>query len=341
MLFKFVNNTISHNYPLGSIIDLTESDSNHLQAGGHVGNKCIAQISENTQYIQEGWDGYKKGNNFSRADVARVSTEDSLPTNLDSSDTKIIKKKVRTEEADKYKDNMVIVLKKDKETIYLSTTLRHTLLHESNRIGFAFDKEKNSNFIYCEFEEKEGYEVSELGEIKSAAEWRDLFNSFNQSEIYLKNKYTKDKDNPDYLFYEIQPEKDSIFKIPSRKTATKTSNRWTVDPPLHYSSSYNASAYMEDLIDPIFENTSLGKGVKENNEVAVKKSETKRSLWVEEAIKSFHEAGMVKSVQESKDKIEDLKHYNSYKLEYIDLNNDKIEIGKEVPSEEKSEKSSF
>lgn len=331
MLFKFVNNTISHNYPLGSIIELTQIDINHLEMGGNIGNRSIAQRSENMSFIRDGWNGFRKGNNFSRADIARVNTKEDVAISLDSSDTKIIKKKVRTEESDKYKDNMVIVLKKDKETIYLSTALRHTLLHESNRIGFAFDKEKNSNFIYCEFEEKEGYEVSELGEIKSAAEWRDLFNSFNQSELYLKNKYTKDKDNPDYLFYEIQTEKDTIFKTPSRKTATKISNMWATEPPIYYSGSLG--------LDPLT-------GVKEDADVAVavKQSTTKGTLSksFDEFRKELKEAPFSKSVQELKDKMEDdLKDLSSYKLEYINLNNDKIEIGKEVPSEVKSENTSF
>lgn len=229
MKFRVIDNNNGNNYPIGAIIDLPNDKVEMWRLRG-VASELRLDFKDPRNsdlyphYSYPNW----RGNNIRFASVELIPETSPEKVSL-------VKKKIRkTHIPDKYKENMVINLNKDRSTLYLSATLRDTLLHQSNRIGFAFDADKNTHYVYCEMEDKEGYEVNEAGNIESVAEWRDLNNHFNKTEVYVSPVVVQDVDNPDYLFYEIMA--DKAVKAPK---ATKKSSTSLIEEMRTFSSSYD------------------------------------------------------------------------------------------------------
>lgn len=205
---RVINNSNGHDYPFGSTLILSQAEYDAIRLRGAWSGLEIDPDDPNRGGY--GRSRQWRGNTIRYTDLKLIEEEE-------VSVSGIIKKKTRQVHApDKYKDNMVINLNKDKSTIYLSTALRDMLLHQSNRVGFAFDNEKNAHYIYCEMEEKEGYDVNTDGTITSTAEWKDLQSIFNKNELYVNSAVIKDIDNPDYIFYQIVDSK--VVKKAVRKT---------------------------------------------------------------------------------------------------------------------------
>lgn len=205
---RVINNSNGHDYPLGSTLILSQAEYDAIRLSGAWSGLEIDPDDPNRGGY--GRSRHWRGNTIRYTDLKLIEDEE-------VSVSGIIKKKTRQVHVpDKYKDNMVISLNKDKSTIYLSTALRDMLLHQSNRVGFAFDNEKNAHYIYCEMEEKEGYDVNTDGTITSTAEWKDLQSIFNKNELYVNSAVIKDIDNPDYIFYQIVDSK--VVKKAVRKT---------------------------------------------------------------------------------------------------------------------------
>lgn len=229
MKFKVIDNIGGNNYPIGAIISLPDDKAEIWQMKGSLNElrldfKDPRNSDLYPHYAYPNW----RGNTIRFDSVVLIPETGPEKVSL-------VKKKIRkTHIPDKYKENMVINLNKDRSTLYLSATLRDTLLHQSNRIGFAFDADKNTHYVYCEMEDKEGYEVNEAGNIESVAEWRDLNNHFNKTEVYVSPVVVQDVDNPDYLFYEIMA--DKAVKAPK---ATKKSSTSLIEEMRTFSSSYD------------------------------------------------------------------------------------------------------
>ncbi len=229
MKVEIVGNRGSHNYPLGGIINLPNDKIEYWIQRGSLDNLSLDfDDPRNDRFYPKFSRQNFAGNNLRWSEVKPIYETSPEKVSL-------VKKKIRkTHIPDKYKENMVINLNKDRSTLYLSATLRDTLLHQSNRIGFAFDADKNTHYVYCEMEDKEGYEVNEAGNIESIAEWRDLNNHFNKTEVYVSPVVVQDVDNPDYLFYEIMANK--AVKAPK---ATKKSSTSLIEEMRTFSSSYD------------------------------------------------------------------------------------------------------
>lgn len=229
MKFRVIDNRGGNNYPIGAIISLPDDRAEMWQMKGNLSElrldfKDPRNSDLYPHYAYPNWRG-----NSIRFDSVELIPE------TGPEKVSLVKKKIRkTHVPDKYKENMVINLNKDRSTLYLSATLRDTLLHQSNRIGFAFDADKNTHYVYCEMEDKEGYEVNEAGNIESVAEWRDLNNHFNKTEVYVSPIVVQDVDNPDYLFYEIMANK--AVKAPK---ATKKSSTSLIEEMRAFSSHYD------------------------------------------------------------------------------------------------------
>ena len=229
MKVEIVGNRGSHNYPLGGIINLPNDKIEYWIQRGSLDNLSLDfDDPRNDRFYPKFSRQNFAGNSLRWGEVKPIYETSPEKVSL-------VKKKIRkTHVPDKYKENMVINLNKDRSTLYLSATLRDTLLHQSNRIGFAFDADKNTHYVYCEMEDKEGYEVNEAGNIESVAEWRDLNNHFNKTEVYVSPVVVQDVDNPDYLFYEIMANK--AVKAPK---ATKKSSTSLIEEMRAFSSHYD------------------------------------------------------------------------------------------------------
>ena len=229
MKFKVIDNIGGNNYPIGAIISLPDDRAEIWRIKGNLSELRLDFKDPRNEhlyphYTYPNW----RGNNI------RFDSVELIPE-TGPEKVSLVKKKIRkTHVPDKYKENMVINLNKDRSTLYLSATLRDTLLHQSNRIGFAFDADKNTHYVYCEMEDKEGYEINEAGNIESVAEWRDLNNHFNKTEVYVSPIVVQDVDNPDYLFYEIMA--DKAVKAPK---ATKKSSTSLIEEMRAFSSHYD------------------------------------------------------------------------------------------------------
>ena len=229
MKFKVIDNIGGNNYPIGAIISLPDDRVEMWQMKGSLSELRLdfKDPRNNDLYPHYAYPNWR-GNNI------RFDSVELIPE-TGPEKVSLVKKKIRkTHVPDKYKENMVINLNKDRSTLYLSATLRDTLLHQSNRIGFAFDADKNTHYVYCEMEDKEGYEINEAGNIESVAEWRDLNNHFNKTEVYVSPIVVQDVDNPDYLFYEIMA--DKAVKAPK---ATKKSSTSLIEEMRAFSSHYD------------------------------------------------------------------------------------------------------
>lgn len=129
-------------------------------------------------------------------------------------------KKKREEVLDEFGQSMVIKLKDDEKTIYLSTSLRTTLnLKDGDGIGFAIDTEKSEIYLYQELEPEQGW-IIENGQIISSADWRELYQIFDSTTLYynLNSGTISDLDYPDYEFYLLSTHDNSKKKSGSTES---------------------------------------------------------------------------------------------------------------------------
>lgn len=150
-----------------------------------------------------------KGNKIHRSSVKVIGNEELITLNTSTTNSEKVKEitKVpkRNEIVDEYGEELAIRLEADKETFYISSALRSTLhLKENDCIGFGFNSDDNTKYIFKEVEQNEGWPVQN-GFFKSIADYRDLINFFESEELTVRNKVIRDKDNPDYVYYELTP----------------------------------------------------------------------------------------------------------------------------------------
>jgi hypothetical protein len=188
--------THSNSYITGMIIE-----DFYISSSGNIENGKLANIPENQKFFEMGYSLDWRGN-YLQNDEYKEYLDYILP------ESSLIKIPKRIDMKDKYKNELVICLEKNKKTIYLSNALRTKLCLKTNKIGFAFDSETKKYFIFNEFEEKEGWEITPKGNFESASDWRDLFDIYNTYILYVNKKYKQEIDHPDYLFYEITLEKN-------------------------------------------------------------------------------------------------------------------------------------
>lgn len=127
---------------------------------------------------------------------------------------KIKLKKKREEVLDEYGQSMVVKLKEDEKTIYLSTSLRTTLdIKDGDNIGFGFNDSNGTILLYKEIEPNQGWLVED-GQIVSSADWRELYQIFGSATLYynLNSGTISDLDYPDYEFYLLSTHDNSKKK---------------------------------------------------------------------------------------------------------------------------------
>lgn len=133
---------------------------------------------------------------------------------------KIKLKKKREEVLDEYGQSMVVKLKEDEKTIYLSTSLRTTLdIKDGDNIGFGFNDSNGTILLYKEIEPNQGWSV-ENGQIVSSADWRELYQIFGSTTLYynLNSGTISDLDYPDYEFYLLSTHDNSKKKSGSTES---------------------------------------------------------------------------------------------------------------------------
>ena len=134
---------------------------------------------------------------------------------IDESKGSLKLKKKREEVLDEFGQSMVINLKDDEKTIYLSTSLRTTLnLKDGDGIGFAIDTEKSEIYLYQELEPEQGW-IIENGQIISSADWREIFQMCRTNTLYynLTSGSKTDFDYPDYEFFYLSTFNEGVKTI--------------------------------------------------------------------------------------------------------------------------------
>ena len=130
---------------------------------------------------------------------------------------------------------MVVKLKEDEKTIYLSASLRTTLdIKDGDSIGFGFNDSNGTILLYKEIEPNQGWLVED-GQIVSSADWRELYQIFESTTLYynLNSGVISDLDYPDYEFYLLSTHDNSKKKSGSTesietdiKTQLEQSHYW-------------------------------------------------------------------------------------------------------------------
>jgi len=122
------------------------------------------------------------------------------------SGTGLIKKGVRLERKDKYKGEYVVELLNDNKSIQFSQALLSLLqTNDNNYIGFAYDAEIGSFYIYASKSENDGYLLNKTNSrIISIADHRELKQIFESDFISVDSKSILDLENfPDLIFYSL------------------------------------------------------------------------------------------------------------------------------------------
>jgi len=115
---------------------------------------------------------------------------------------------------------MIVKLKEDEKTIYLSASLRTTLdIKDGDNIGFGFNDSNGTILLYKEIEPNQGWLV-ENGQIVSSADWRELYQIFESTTLYynLSDGTISDLDYPDYEFYLLSTHDNSKKKSGSTES---------------------------------------------------------------------------------------------------------------------------
>jgi len=165
------------------------------------------------------------------------------------SGTGLIKKGVRQERKDKYKGNYVIELLNDGKSIQLSQALLSLLQTNVNEyIGFAYDPEIKSFYIYSTNTENDGYLINKTnGRIISIADHRELLKTMNSSYIIVDSTPILDLEKfPDLIFYSLFPDKSHLTVGTKQNNVNKSS------------SEIYKQRVMQYFEEPIFTTTFIG-----------------------------------------------------------------------------------
>lgn len=205
-------------------------------------HNIICNLEKNTQVYVKGYDPDQ--NIFTCQLPDSGNKVYCLPEELNVIDREfkspLIKKGIRNERVDKYKNEYAIELIKDQKSIQFSASLLSLLLcnTEKSYIGFAFDPDLDEIYIF-KSDENQGYEIDQKNSrIKSSADWRELYNYTGKTIIGIYDTPIINSEFPDTIFYKI----NSSFKsnnVTSVKAKSNTSPGWT--------SPYDKQAFMERL----------------------------------------------------------------------------------------------
>jgi hypothetical protein len=189
---------------------------------------------------------------------------------------KIKLKKKREEVLDEYGQSMVVKLKEDEKTIYLSTSLRTTLdIKDGDNIGFGFNDSNGTILLYKEIEPNQGWPI-ENGQIVSSADWRELYQIFESTTLYynLNSGVVLDLDYPDYEFYLLSTHDNSQKK--SKNTTVKVNTKTEFKQPQYWipnDLSSNISEYLKkqlETVTTVSGGTGVTVGMNDLTTVAVK-----------------------------------------------------------------------
>lgn len=175
-------------------------------------HNIICNLEKNTQVYVKGYDADQ--NIFTCQLPDSGNKVYCLPEELNVIDREfkspLIKKGIRNERVDKYKNEYAIELIKDQKSIQFSASLLSLLLcnTEKSYIGFAFDPDLNEFYIF-KSDENQGYEIDQKNSrIKSSADWRELYNYTGKTIIGIYDTPIINSEFPDTIFYKI----NSSFK---------------------------------------------------------------------------------------------------------------------------------
>lgn len=192
-------------------------------------------------------------------------------------------KKKREENLDEFGQSMVINLKDDEKTIYLSTSLRTTLnLKDGDGIGFAIDTEKSEIYLYQELEPEQGW-IIENGQIISSADWREIFQMCGTNNLYynLASGSKTDFDYPDYEFFYLSTFNEGV------KTTIPNVNSSSFES---YKTPYDS--YMKTvakLEEPIIQRTIKNNSKKKSDVVEEKVNQAAKEVVEDWATKSLEQ----------------------------------------------------
>lgn len=194
-------------------------------------HNIICNLEKNTQVYVKGYDAEQ--NIFTCQLPDSGNKVYCLPEELNVIDREfkspLIKKGIRNERVDKYKNEYAIELIKDQKSIQFSASLLSLLLcnTEKSYIGFAFDPDLNEFYIF-KSDENQGYEVDQKNSrIKSSADWRELYNYTGKTIIGIYDMPIINSEFPDTIFYKI----NSSFK--SNNVTSVKAKSYT--PPKYFS----------------------------------------------------------------------------------------------------------
>lgn len=170
-------------------------------------HNIICNLEKNTQVYVKGYDPDQ--NIFTCQLPDSGNKVYCLPEELNVIDREfkspLIKKGIRNERVDKYKNEYAIELIKDQKSIQFSASLLSLLLcnTEKSYIGFAFDPDLDEIYIF-KSDENQGYEVDQKNSrIKSSADWRELYNYTGKTIIGIYDTPIINSEFPDTIFYKI------------------------------------------------------------------------------------------------------------------------------------------